>query len=117
MLGPMYRTARPPLDTFFLQPHPATAAWWAQREQCASCTHVMQPRGHFSEATMRCAVVRAENPNRKGAEYKQAYCIDARLYGAACGPEARLFEARGSVPNLCHSARSARCNTMQHSAT
>ena len=77
------------LRSDFLSPHPATLAWWEQREQCERCAHLRTSiEGHKDQTVvMRCR--RAHNP--AGRQWL-SYCIDARLEGRACGPEAKLFK-------------------------
>lgn len=64
----------------FDEPHPATALWWAQREQCAQCENCAQGDG------MLCVVTVIDG--------RVAWCIDARLEDQPCGPDARLFSPR-----------------------
>ena len=77
------------IDGRFLTPHPATALWWQQREQCARCAHVLNQLENFPRAmpVMRCKVT----PVSVGRQ-PHAYCIDARAEGSACGPDAKLFQ-------------------------
>ena len=77
------------LRSEFLSVHPATALWWEQRGQCQRCAHVRIKMEAFDESVpvMRCAMVRTPRGRQE-----LAYCIDARLEGARCGPEAKLFQ-------------------------
>lgn len=79
------------LDTRFLKVHPATAAWWDQREKCARCAHVLNQLENFPRAmpVMRCKIT----PVSVGRQ-PHAYCIDARSEGSACGPWASLWEGK-----------------------
>lgn len=63
----------------FQIPHPATELWWQQREQCQRCEHCMTHEGRGGEGVMHCI------------QGVPVYCIDARLEGRPCGPDARLF--------------------------
>jgi hypothetical protein len=83
------------LDDRFLTVHPATSAWWAQRSRCRKCeSHHVQTES--CGATMeRCAAVADRKPGPKARGDGMAYCIDARLDGAPCGPKAELFKAKG----------------------
>jgi hypothetical protein len=84
-------------DRTFLHVHPATAAWWAQREQCRGCAaHALWRESGFIHDSERCTAVRAESPGRWPGS-RDAYCIDARLPGASCGPGAALFTPKGSA--------------------
>jgi hypothetical protein len=81
--------------------HPATILWWEQRETCRRCAHHLfalplkrsQDDGVGGE---RCKACPAERGKRK-----LLYCIDARLEGKPCGPEAKLFVAR-PAPIIIH---------------
>ena len=81
-----------PLDPQFRTLHPATALWWEQRKQCEGCKHLdAQPDPGLQSSdqiVMRCKLT----PTRETEVF--AYCIDARLPGAPCGPGARLYELR-----------------------
>lgn len=90
------------IDTRFLKVHPATAVWWEQRSQCASCRHTRMKCGDGNEGVMRCAVARHPNAQvrmmlaARSTSDVRPYCIDARGEKGDCGPEARLWEpARG----------------------
>lgn len=74
------------LDTTFLTPHPATAAWWSQRAQCESCSASYHEVGIGG---MRCRA----NPQSKN-QMPHGYCIDARDIDGVCGPQAKLFIKR-----------------------
>jgi len=77
------------LRSEFLRVHPATELWWQQREQCERCAHVdrrLEGRKEQSEV-LRCTAVRTPAGRREWA-----YCLDARLEGRECGPEAKLFK-------------------------
>lgn len=63
--------------------HPATKLWWEQRDQCEQCQNCVKAEGLRGECIMHCV-------NDSGA----SYCIDARLEGQPCGPDARLFIKR-----------------------
>lgn len=106
------------LDQTFLWPHSKTLEWWRQRDKCRSCAHLIEraPTQKGSRG-MRCAaVVWADiaklpgyepHPNlrrrklgqssvRRGRFAKEnhfTYCIDARMEGSPCGPDARLYIA------------------------
>jgi hypothetical protein len=105
--------------TDFTKLHPATALWWEQRDRCRACVHHTQ-LGQASKNGSRgerCAAVTIsdmhavpayeQHPNllkhakrinhRGGATPKlrwMAYCIDARLEDAPCGPNAKLFKEK-----------------------
>jgi hypothetical protein len=76
------------IDRRFLRLHPATEAWWVQRQQCALCSHCQPSSGPEGEQIMRCGVTTNKGP--RGT----AYCIDTRLPSGACGPEGRLFQPK-----------------------
>lgn len=87
------------MDTRFLRVHPATQAWWEQRDLCEKCKHMILREGNEGESIMRCAVTTPTTGNegiqamRQIRRIDKMYCIDARLEGQACGPEGRLFVA------------------------
>lgn len=66
----------------FQRIHPATELWWQQREQCFRCEHFQLYEGRSGEGVMYCLVGVPK------------YCIDARLEGQPCGPDARLFSEK-----------------------
>jgi hypothetical protein len=72
---------------FWLQIHPATVAWWAQRPQCEACAHVQQTIEQT--IVLRCRKVRS-----LAGRHPFAYCIDARDEGSLCGPGATLYEPK-----------------------
>lgn len=59
----------------FMKVHPDTELWWARRDLCARCAHCKK-----EDTAMRCMATRND-----------LYCIDSRLLGAPCGPQAMLF--------------------------
>ena len=72
------------LDTTFLSVHPATQAWWGQRDQCESCSASYHEVGIGG---MRCrSFTQTKN------QVPHGYCIDARLEEGPCGPQAVLFK-------------------------
>jgi hypothetical protein len=78
-----------------LELHPATALWWAQREQCRACAHYTRNKAHADQrhegyTGERCTARRADQGLREFL-----YCIDARLPGAFCGPDAAMFKRQG----------------------
>lgn len=78
----------------FLRPHPDTLLWWEQRQQCelcANCNKREVTRCTQSSHVMRCKVSKTRLPC--GKSYT-AYCIDARLPGQPCGPDAALFKEK-----------------------
>lgn len=80
----------------------ATEDWQARRGLCERCRHCLDGRAQFRG--MRCQVtlvgdiakvfVEVRNTTVAGRHGDLAYCIDARLPGAKCGPDGRLFEER-----------------------
>lgn len=87
------------IDTRFLSVHPATAAWWGQRERCESCRHCAVSYGLDGHRIMRCAVSQHKDPVLRRlyagrATDMRVYCIDARAEGGDCGPDARLYEPK-----------------------
>lgn len=86
------------IDMTFLRPHPATAVWWSQRDQCAGCAHMVESPGAL-RGGMRCTVspLGCETQRARAYETRQIvgmYCIDARAEGGPCGPSAGLFSPR-----------------------
>lgn len=73
------------LDERFLHTHPATLKWWAQRDKCEKCAHVLR---HSDASGRYCVAV----PKGRGGQY--VACIDARTEGKRCGPDAKLFEVK-----------------------
>jgi hypothetical protein len=71
----------------FLTLHPATALWWTQRPQCEACANVHKLVDQT--VVLRCRKVRS-----KSGSHPFAYCIDARLEGSRCGPDATLFDTK-----------------------
>jgi hypothetical protein len=59
-------------DERFVAVHPATALWAVQRVDCEQCGNLLR-----NEEAMRCLASKSLD-----------YCIDARLPGGVCGPEA-----------------------------
>ena len=88
------------IDTRFLSVHPATLAWWQQRQQCQQCKHCAVSYGQDGQAIMRCAVSQHKDPlvRRMHAGRTMSdmriYCIDARDEGGDCGPDAKLWEGK-----------------------
>ena len=98
--------------------HPATALWWEQRDKCRACAHLIERQGSTGSLGMRCAAVvwadivklpgyevhpdlrrrkRSKKINPQGGFAKAdhcVYCIDARMEGSPCGPEANLFKEK-----------------------
>lgn len=85
------------LDETFLQVHPATAAWFAQRDLCRRCAWMAEPeegkgmRCTAASADDHAAAVGSWGGYRGPIPLDSVYCIDARLPGAPCGPEGSLF--------------------------
>lgn len=79
------------LDPRFLTVHPATALWWEQRQQCERCRHV-----EIDVPQMRCRKINHPIGTGKGGAGRviKMYCIDARLPGQPCGPDAALFKEK-----------------------
>ena len=77
------------LSDEFLKPHPATALWWQQREQCMRCANVdRRLEGHKQVSeVLRCKLSRTPAGRKEWA-----YCVDARSEGRECGPGAKLFK-------------------------
>ena len=71
--------------------------WDKDRELCKRCKHyrpsIDRPRLYSGALVMHCAV------NPFTASKGIGTCIDNRTRGP-CGPEARLFEPVGSLPDL-----------------
>lgn len=115
------------LDTRFLSPPPETKTWWAQRDVCRACAHHSDMGGTQSGSGSlgeRCKVTTIREMGAveayethtdmarpaKGVRPKQArrfprseiwaYCIDARLPGAKCGPGAKLYEPKVETVHL-----------------
>lgn len=87
------------LDERFLRPHPRTALWWQQREQCRACAHcvevVLDAGRDGASMSQRCARGTSYGPGRRSRVLNDsAACIHMRDEGMPCGPEGRLFEAR-----------------------
>lgn len=77
----------------FLSVHPATLLWWEQREQCRTCSHMIYNPLSMPVKEMRCYAAPCKlAPSPPRGRHVQAYCIDARLPGGCCGPEATLYE-------------------------
>ena len=93
-----------------------TALWWEQRETCRRCAHHSheisslraQSYGERCLATQMREVFASPEytPVHVPLKYTRrgrhltgvaAYCIDARLPGTPCGPEARLFAPRSVI--------------------
>lgn len=74
------------IDQTFLQVHPRTLAWWAERETCLKCKHSRERPIRKSSAGggLLCMATR-------GGPGGDATCISARE--RECGPGAKLFEA------------------------
>lgn len=85
------------IDERFLSVHPATLAWWDQREQCERCAHMHLSAGAHNEAVARCWVAPRTQYGLSVERMHSArgivhvYCIDARSPDGACGPDAKLF--------------------------
>lgn len=84
------------IDTRFLTLHPATAAWFAQRETCRRCAWLIDIVGTRELDSMRCRkapqATICQDPRRATRRYY--FCIDARLPDGPCGPDAALFKPR-----------------------
>jgi hypothetical protein len=83
------------IDQTFLSPHPETVAWQARREKCRSCKHLLKSpsvKGKEHDPFMRCGLWPLVSVQQPG-KLHYAYCIDARLPGAQCGPDAALWRA------------------------
>ena len=80
------------LDQRFLTIHPATSAWWDQREKCESCRWLNLREGTEGEGVMRCTAVRVDQ--RATRDLLGAYCIDVRSESGLCGPDAKLYQSR-----------------------
>ena len=83
------------VDPRYLSVHPATLAWWSQRDKCKTCKHMMID----GDPAMRCTLTKRTGKGRSallwtgrhtGVEFE--YCIDARL--GACGPEGKLWSPK-----------------------
>lgn len=98
--------------------HPATALWWEQRGKCRACANLIEREGLKGSLGMRCAAVvwadivklpgyeahpdlrkykHTKKINHRGGFAKAdhyVYCIDARMDGAPCGPDANLFKEK-----------------------
>ena len=80
----------------------ATEAWQARRGLCERCRHCLDRRDQLRG--MRCratlvgdiaeVLVEVRNTTVASRHSDYAYCIDARLPRAKCGPDGRLFEER-----------------------
>ena len=68
--------------------HPATLAWWEQRQQCVNCTHCKLTQEPEGARVMRCRMFRGRGRGSMG------YCIDARLPSGPCKEQAVLFKPR-----------------------
>lgn len=91
----------PEIDQRFLTLHPATAVWRAQREKCEQCAHSYVPNSNDPKTEghegLRCRKTTPQNCFKRGGfkiNDPTAYCIDARLEGAPCGPGAALFQPK-----------------------
>ena len=59
------------LSETFLTVHPATALWFAQREQCQRCAHVsrrLEGTDRESSEVLRCQVVRTPAGRRESGQ-------------------------------------------------
>lgn len=78
--------------------HPATLLWWEQRDKCRACAHhhavELSSRKNFGPGSggERCTASKYAHVKLQGTEHM--YCIDARLDGGPCGPEAKLFKEK-----------------------
>lgn len=79
-------------DPRFTVLHPATEAWWKQREKCRKCAHVKIDGGVLGNEVWTCKVVNHQHKSKKRVP---AFCIDARLPSHPCGPSALLFKPKG----------------------
>jgi hypothetical protein len=97
--APVVRLSLPPVVLPVFDP-----SW---KDKCRACAH-FQPYG-LSEWRCRQVTLKDVRPklcasDAAGSGWMRrlkgpaigAYCIDAREEGAPCGPEARLWEARGA---------------------
>ena len=88
------------LDQRFLTLHPATAAWWEQRERCESCRWCSLREGNDGEGMMIClAAPQPDEHVRRMLAARRShavhlYCIDARDESGPCGPDAKLHQPR-----------------------
>lgn len=84
------------LDTRFLIVHPDTRAWWKQRSTCRACAHYQTTESVSGGRAERCKkAVPAQATGYGLGRAERGYnipCIDARLPGEPCGPDANLFE-------------------------
>lgn len=95
----------------FLRLHPDTERWFEQRKQCLECANAHITMQQMGNIVMRCKLAKAEReidePSATSSAKRQrkrtaskpaslereiAYCIDARLPGQPCGPDAALFK-------------------------
>lgn len=84
-------------DATMLQPHPATAAWWQQREKCQACAHHLPSiEGARDRGGERCQRLRTRIGGAGKGRHVHTYCPDARAEGAECGPAAALFTPKGT---------------------
>lgn len=74
----------------FLQPHPDTLRWWEQRQQCERCVNVR--KREVGRRDMVSTVYSCKSAAFPGK--REPYCIDARLPGQPCGPDAALFKEK-----------------------
>ncbi len=78
------------LDLQFLEAHPATVLWAAQRQECAECAHRQPNRGNGEMRCLKAPTVRG-NKYTYGHGTPIDFCINARLADGPCGPAAVLW--------------------------
>lgn len=78
-------------DPRFVELHPRTARWWAERSTCRACAHHLRDERVKDRGGERCALSTVWIGCRDRGRRIFAYCIDTREPGASCGPEAALF--------------------------
>lgn len=91
----------PEIDQRFLTLHPATALWFEQRKTCEQCAHSYVPNNNDPRVEghegLRCMATKPDRSCKRGGfriNEARSYCIDARLEGAPCGPDAALFKPK-----------------------
>lgn len=70
------------IDETFLTLHPATLEWFERRKNCETCANLA-----YKGSAMKCTAAPASHPHHR-REFED--CIDARLDGQPCGPDAKL---------------------------
>lgn len=108
----------PVVEWTFDRARQANETWFVQREKCASCAHSFDRECTKGSGGTRCAAVVwkdilglpayeahpdlrrtkiIKRINHRGGFAKSdgfVYCIDARLPGSPCGPDAALWEPK-----------------------